>query len=526
MRISIGIALLVMAGACTTQETPEVVEAEDAIVVSAARMEGPPPSPSMVSSAGFAPNDTSRFDNGDPNPVKLVIDEPVSTFSADVDTASYSVVRQYLSRAQMPPSEAVRVEELINYFDYDYEGGTRDRPFRPTVWVTPTPWNEGSQLLHIGVKGYDEQPDTQPAVNVVLLVDVSGSMQDENKLPLLRRAMSLLVDQMGPDDTVAMVTYAGGTRVVLEPTPGDEKSKIKRALADLQAGGSTAGAAGLSLAYELAEENFDSDKVNRIVLATDGDFNVGITTDDRLEDFVARKRGEGIYLSVLGFGMYNLNDQMMQRIAQNGNGIAAYIDTLDEARKVLVREFRSSMFPIAEDLKFQVEFNPSQVSEYRLIGYQTRILDREDFNNDQVDAGDIGSGHTVTAIYEIVRAGMPGMIEPLRYEAAPAPVDRSGELAFLRIRYKAPGADESQLIERPITELDFVRDLDKAPEDARFAAAVAAFGEKLSRTGHADNFGYDEIAELALAARGEDPYGDRVGFVNLVRAAAQLDGDE
>ena len=468
--------------------------------------------------------DTSRFDNGDPNPVKRVTEDPVSTFSADVDTSSYSIVRRALNNGYLPASESVRVEELVNYFDYAYDPASEAKPFEPTVWVTPTPWNQNTQLVHIGVKGFDKQPEETPDANIVLLLDISGSMDAPDKLPLLKKAMGVLVDQLGPNDRISIVTYAGGTGVALEPTPGDERVKIMSALDNLSAGGSTAGAAGLSLAYELAEQNFEDDKVNRVILATDGDFNVGVTSDDRLEDFVARKRDTGVYLSVLGFGMGNLNDTMMQTIAQNGNGIAAYIDTLEEAQKVLGREFRSSMFPIAEDLKFQVEFNPAAVSEYRLIGYQTRILDREDFNNDAVDAGDIGSGHTVTALYEITPAGKPGMIDPLRYgDQDDVRPSAEAELAYLKIRYKRAGEDDSTLMTRPITRQDVIQDLGRAPRDARFAVAVAGFGEKLARSKHVEALSWDDIIGLGLGARGDDEFGDRVGFVNLVRKAKALD---
>ncbi|WOI54205.1 VWA domain-containing protein [Parvularcula sp. LCG005] len=525
-----GVATMVLV-ACTTDKTPpteiQAISREEAVgLPSPQRMSNAlAASPAMVTPPPEM-QDTSRFDNGDDNPVKLVSEEPVSTFSADVDTASYSVMRRQLNRGQLPASEAIRTEELINYFDYDYAQGTKEEPFKPSVWVTPTPWSDKTELMHMGVKGYDVQPTEEPDANIVLLLDVSGSMSADDKLPLLKKAMGVLVDQLDEDDRVSIVTYAGRTGVVLKPTPGSKKREIMAALDILGAAGSTAGAAGLSLAYSLAEENFDEDKVNRIILATDGDFNIGISSDESLEDLVVRQRDKGIYLSVLGFGMYNLNDQMMQRIAQNGNGVAAYIDTLDEARKVLGREFKSSVFPIAEDLKFQIEFNQAQVSEYRLIGYQTRILDREDFNNDQVDAGDIGSGHTVTALYEITRAGQTGMIDPLRYDDAAVKPDPSAELAFLKIRYKAPGEDESTLRTKAIQPSVVLDSLEAAPDDVRFAAAVAAMGEKLSGTGHADDYPWADLIDLALGARGNDPYGDRVGFVNLARAAAKLSGQE
>lgn len=483
---------------------------------SAQRMMSPPrPAEPMV--------DTSRFDNGEQNPVHRVAEEPVSTFSSDVDTASYAIARKYLREGRMPPSEAIRIEEFVNAFDYDYPlPDSPEAPFRPDIEIVPTPWDDRTEIVRIGIKGFDIEPEEEPDSNIVLLLDVSGSMNSEDKLPLLVKSMKLLVNQLDEDDTISIVVYAGAAGVVLEPTPGNEKTKIKRALDKLSAGGSTAGGEGLSLAYDLAEENFDPDGVNRIILATDGDFNVGVTGDDPLTDFVARKREEGIYLSVLGFGLGNLNDRMMQSIAQNGNGVAAYIDSLDEAKRVLVREFTSSMFPIAEDLKFQVEFNPAAVSQYRLIGYQTRLLREEDFDNDAVDAGDIGSGHTVTALYEIVRQGEEGWLPERRYDDLAQPdYDPSAELAFLKIRYKKPGEDESRLIERPITPEDRARAEDMT-DNTRLALVAAAFGEKLSRSSYAESLGYTDLVDMLAAITSPDPYGERAGLVSLLRWASEL----
>ncbi|GJL90649.1 MAG: hypothetical protein DHS20C04_03080 [Hyphococcus sp.] len=466
--------------------------------------------------------------------MKLTTEEPVSTFSSDVDTTAYSVMRRYISsNNQLPPSDSVRVEEYVNYFDYQYtEPKSADAPFAPTIWVTPSPWNAGTRLLHIGVKGYDLKPETTPDANIVLLLDVSGSMQAENKLPLVKKSVELLVDEMSKDDRIAIVVYAGAAGVVLEPTPGNRKTKIIAALNCLEAGGSTAGGEGLALAYKLAEENFAKDKVNRIILASDGDFNVGVVDADSLEDFVARKRKTGIYLTILGFGEGNYNDVIAQKLAQAGNGAAAYIDTLNEARKVLVREFRSTLFPIAKDLKFQVEFNPAVVAEYRLIGYETRLLNREDFNNDAIDAGDIGSGHTVTALYELALVGSTSLIDDLRYQPREVPTKVSDEWAFVRLRYKLPGEETSRLIEVPYTGVDPILEPNLAKrhapahKDADFAAAVAAFGQKLQRAGYTDRYSYDEIIALAQSAKSDDPYGDRAEFINLVRAAAKIDADQ
>ena len=343
-----------------------------------------------------------KFDEITFNPIKLVGEEPVSTFSIDVDTASYAFVRRQLNNGTLPQKDAVRVEELINYFNYNYPlPEDRSKPFKPTVALYPTPWNENTKLLHIGIKGYDIVPAEKPRSNLVFLLDVSGSMNSPDKLPLLRNSFSLLVDSLDPEDTVAIAVYAGAAGTILEPTKVKEKSKILAALNRLHAGGSTAGGAGIQLAYSLAEMNFDKEAVNRVILATDGDFNVGITNQNELKSFIERKRKSGIFLSVLGFGQGNYNDALMQALAQNGNGNAAYIDSLNEARKVLVDEAGGTLFTIAKDVKIQIEFNPARVHDYRLIGYETRMLKQEDFNNDKVDAGDVGSGHSVTAIYEI-----------------------------------------------------------------------------------------------------------------------------
>jgi len=475
------------------------------------------------------PVDRDRFEAVDPNPVTAVTNEPVSTFSIDVDTASYAVVRNFLEDGQLPPSDAVRIEEMINYFDYDYALPDAGEPFATHVQVTPNPWNENTQLLHVGIQGYEIIPDERPRANLVFLIDVSGSMNQPDKLPLAVQAMHMLVDELEPDDTVSIVVYAGAAGAVLEPTEARDARRIHQALDRLSAGGSTAGGAGLALAYDLAERNFDADAVNRVMLLTDGDFNVGVTTDERLEDFVARKRDSGIYLSVMGFGRGNYNDQMMQAIAQAGNGVAAYIDSRQEARRMLVEESSSSLFPIANDVKIQIEFNPAMVSEYRLIGYETRLLDQADFNNDQVDAGEVGSGHSVTAIYEIAAPGSEGLLlEPSRYGTpVEVPDAVSGEYAFLRLRYKPPGEDESILMERPVTAGDRVDTFDEADESVRFSTQVAGFAQMLRGDPYIQNAAYDyeAIAEAAEAASGEDEYGYRAEFVELVRRAGQLDED-
>ncbi|MEB8434032.1 VWA domain-containing protein [Cocleimonas sp. KMM 6892] len=484
-----------------------------------------------------SPVGNDKFEPIKTNSLKLTKYNPVSTFSIDVDTASYSFMRSSLNQGRLPQKDAVRVEELINYFPYDYEQ-PKDAtlPFKVSTTVTPTPWNENTKLLHIGIKGYDLPKQENPKSNLVFLLDTSGSMNQENKLPLLINSFKLLLSTLQDDDTVSIVAYAGSAGQVLEPTKVKEKAKIILALERLRAGGSTAGGQGIRLAYQLAEANYDKDAVNRVLLATDGDFNVGIRDKEELKGFVERKRKSGVYLSVLGFGKGNYNDALMQKLAQNGNGNAAYIDSLSEARKVLVEEASSTLFTIAKDVKIQMEFNPKTVAEYRLIGYETRALKREDFNNDKVDAGDIGSGHTVTAIYEITPVDSENKaIDPLRYgqdiateikatekktaEDKQETKVKQSEYGFLKIRYKLPDENTSKLIQTPIHIADAVENINSASIETKFATAVAAFGQLLRDGKYTKSFSYDDVIELAQNAKGKDPYGYRAEFITLVRLA-------
>lgn len=467
-----------------------------------------------------------RFPASATNPVRSTAAEPVSTFSIDVDTSSYGFVRKALNAGRLPPREAVRIEEMVNYFPYGYPlPENRSAPFKPTVTVLPAPWNPANKLVHIAIKGYDVARSERPRANLVLLIDTSGSMAPEDRLPLLKNAFRMLVDTLQPDDSVGIVTYAGATHVALEPTKVAEKHKIVDAIERLHAGGATAGAAGIQQAYRMAEAAFDKAAVNRVILATDGDFNVGIASVAELKGLVERKRASGVYLSILGVGRGNYNDALMQALAQNGNGVAAYIDTLNEARKVLVEEASSTLFPIARDVKIQVEFNPARVAEYRLIGYDTRLLRREDFANDKVDAGDIGSGHAVTALYEITPVGAPKLVEDLRYggTSAAQPVAprgaKAGEYAFLKIRYKLPQEDTSRLIELPVTAAMEASAVEQALADVRFSTAVAAFGQLLRGEPYLRSYGFDEVIALAGSARGDDPFGYRAEFLSLVRLA-------
>ena len=467
--------------------------------------------------ATVQPENRDQFAGEYVSPVKVALDEPVSTFSIDVDTASYSVMRRSLLNGHLPAADSVRTEEMINYFDYNYASPqTAEQPFAPQATLMPTPWNDDTLLLHIGIQGYEIPLDDRPAVNLVFLIDTSGSMNAPDKLPLLIQSFRLLLSTLNDQDTVAIVTYAGSAGMALEPTSANERNKILSALTNLSANGSTAGQAGLTQAYALAEDMMDDGETSRVILATDGDFNVGMSSTEAMQGFIEGKRESGVYLSILGFGQGNYNDALMQTLAQNGNGTAAYIDTLAEAQKVLVDQIGGALFTIAQDVKIQVEFNPSEVAEYRLIGYETRALAREDFNNDAVDAGDIGAGTQVTALYEITPVGSPAIsVDPLRYsEAQPLP-EGNGELAFLKLRYKLPGESTSNLITTPVQE-DDVLDLS---EDVIFSTAVASFGQLLRGDTRLGNWSYDDVLRLAQQGKGEDTFGYRAEFIRLVRLA-------
>ena len=477
----------------------------------------------MAAVAAPSSEGRDKFQHFELNPVKRVSADPVSTFSVDVDTASYSFVRRQLNENVLPQVDAVRAEEMINYFDYAWPAATSAKtPFKPTVVVSDSPWGKGRKLVHIGIKGYEIPSGNAPGANLVMLIDVSGSMDSPDKLPLAVQSMELLLSSLKPTDTVGIVVYAGAAGTVLEPTPVKDKQKILSALRDLRSGGSTAGAEGIERAYQLAEANFRKGGVNRILLATDGDFNVGIAGTNELKGFVERKREKGIFLSVLGFGQGNYRDELAQALAQNGNGVAAYIDTLGEAQKVLVQEAGASLFTIAKDVKLQVEFNPATVAEYRLVGYETRALKREDFNNDAVDAGDVGSGHTVTAIYEITPVGSETRtVDPSRYAKEPKQAVAAGaasEYGFLKIRYKLPDSDTSELIQQPIliASSDVPQNVMR---DVQFSTAVAGFGQLLRGTPFTNSLKYDDILKQAQAAKGDDPFGYRTEFVQLVRKA-------
>lgn len=469
--------------------------------------------------------DRENYQAPEQSPVRLVSEQPVSTFSIDVDTGSYSNSRRILGEGRLPPEDAVRVEEFINYFDYGYAPPrSLETPFAVYTELAPTPWNGKTKLLRIGLKGY-QPAGPLPASNLVFLVDVSGSMNEPDKLPLVKSSLKLLARQLAARDRISLVTYASGTQVVLEPTPGDQTAAIEQAIDRLQAGGGTAGAAGITLAYQQAEKAYIKGGNNRVLLATDGDFNVGITRFESLIDLIKDKRKTGIALTTLGYGGGNYNDHLMEQAADAGDGNHAYIDSLQEAQKVLVAQRASTLLTIARDVKIQVEFNPAQVSEYRLIGYENRALKREDFSNDAVDAGDIGAGHSVTALYEIALVGEGGeRNEPLRYGSAPASMltAKNAELAFVRLRYKQPDQDASRLIEQPVRRADAHQRFAEASAALRLSAAVAAFGQRLRGGTYLEGYGYEQIAELARGASAADAGGNLGDFLQLVGLAQGL----
>ncbi|WP_299759107.1 von Willebrand factor type A domain-containing protein [uncultured Pontibacter sp.] len=451
---------------------------------------------------------------------------PLSTFSIDVDRASYSNVRRFLNQGQKPPVDAVRIEEMVNYFKYDYPQPTAEVPFAVHTELSACPWNKENQLLHIGLQGKEIATDNLPASNLVFLLDVSGSMATPDKLPLLKSGLSLLVDQLRPQDKVAIVVYAGAAGLVLPSTPGDQKEKIWQALEKLEAGGSTAGGAGLNLAYQVAQEQFMKEGNNRIILATDGDFNVGISSDGELNRLIEKKREMGIYLTVLGLGTGNLKDSRMEQLADKGNGNYAYVDNILEAKKVFINEFGGTLFTIAKDVKLQLEFNPAKVKAYRLIGYENRTLQSEDFNDDKKDAGELGAGHTVTALYEIVPASAKGThtgsVDKLKYQQTQLnkQATATDEILTLKLRYKDPEGSKSKLISTTVS--DKASALKQTSNNFRFAAAVASFGMLLRDSEFKGNATYAQVLELAENAVGHDEEGYRAEFIRLVRSRALL----
>ena len=481
------------------------------------------PAAPLADSAAFGYQDVYReqYQKIESSPVQAVAQQPVSTFSIDVDTGAYANVRRFLNDGSLPPKDAVRLEELVNYFPYAYPKPEGDVPFSVATELATTPWNPETRLLRVAIKATELSAAELPPANLVFLVDVSGSMDRREGLPMVQSTLKLLVDQLRPQDRVALVTYAGNASVVLESTAGSDKARIRAAIDQLSAGGSTAGESGIQLAYQEAQKGLLKDGINRILLATDGDFNVGISDFETLKQLAADKRKTGVSLTTLGFGTDNYNEQLMEQLADAGDGNYAYIDNLREARKVLVDQLSSTLAVVAKDVKIQVEFNPAEVSEYRLLGYENRALKREDFSNDKVDAGEIGAGHTVTALYEVVPVGAKGWLEPLRYAQTKEQQGKAGEIAWLRLRYKAPEGGASKLVERPISKGE-ATPIAEASDDLRFAAAVAAFAQQLKDAKYTGSFGLADSAKLARGAKGEDPFGLRGEFVQLVELAQSL----
>jgi Ca-activated chloride channel family protein len=480
-----------------------------------------------VSGLHAYPQNTESYAGISENTFHRVSKDPLSTFSIDVDAASYSNVRRFINNGSLPPKDAVRIEEMINYFDYDYAQPTGTDPVNIETELAPAPWNTEHRLVKIGLKAKSIETDNLPASNLVFLIDVSGSMNAANKLPLLVSSLKLLTDQLRAKDKVAIVVYAGNSGLVLPATTGDAKATIKEALQKLQAGGSTAGGAGIQLAYKVAGENFINGGNNRIILATDGDFNVGPSSDGEMEKLIEQKRKSGIFLTVLGYGMGNYKDSKMELLANKGNGNYAYIDNINEARKVLVNEFGATLFTVAKDVKLQIEFNPAKVQAYRLIGYENRMLKDEDFNNDLKDAGEMGAGHTVTALYEIIPVGVKsnfaGLVDELKYQPVPKTkhIDQGNEMLTIKLRYKKPDENISKSMQKIV--IDNMKT--KTSENFRFAAAVAEYGMLLRESDFKQNSSYAQVIELASSALGIDKEGYRSEFLKLAKSTALMARD-
>jgi Ca-activated chloride channel family protein len=480
---------------------------------------------------GYIQHNTEGYSTIHENGFKDVFHNPLSTFSIDVDKASYSNVRRFLNMGQLPPVDAVRIEEMINYFNYDYPEPEGKHPFSVYTEISECPWNGSHQLLHVGLKGKSIDKEELPPSNLVFLIDVSGSMGAANKLPLLKQAFRMLVNELRPEDRVAIAVYAGAAGLVLESTPGSEKAKILAALDQLQSGGSTAGGAGLKLAYKVAQENFKEAGNNRIILATDGDFNVGSSSNAEMERLIEEKRKGGVFMTVLGFGMGNYKDDKMEIIADKGNGNYAYIDNIQEARKVFITEFGGTLFTIAKDVKLQIEFNPARVKGYRLVGYENRLLNDEDFNDDKKDAGEMGAGHTVTALYELIPAGSDEAlksIDPLKYQAygedkpktQKVEANPKAELMTVKLRYKQPDGNTSTKVEIPVKGK--VLDLEETSDNFRFSASIAEFGLLLRNSEYREDASMEHVIAMAKGARGEDEEGYRSEFMKLVKLADSL----
>lgn len=512
---------VVVTGAASKREYHKRRSEEKAmgVAMDMAYYQAPPPT------ENYPVFNTEEYDAIHENIFHGALKNPLSTFSIDVDAASYSNMRRFLNNGQLPPKDAVRIEEMVNYFSYDYPQPESTDPFSITTEISSAPWNQQHKLVHIGLQGRKIPTKNLPPTNLVFLLDVSGSMSAANKLPLLKSAFKLLVDELRPQDNVAIVVYAGAAGLVLPSTAGSDKETILNALNNLQAGGSTAGGAGIQLAYKVAKENFKDGGNNRVILATDGDFNIGASSNAEMERLIEEKREDGIFLTVLGFGMGNYKDSKMETIADKGNGNYAYIDNILEAKKVFVNEFGGTLFTIAKDVKIQVEFNPAKVKAYRLIGYENRALKNEDFNNDKKDAGELGAGHTVTALYEIIPVGVDSQFDPiddLKYQESRISPEamKSKELMTVKLRYKQPDGDKSKLLTHALVDKDI--DLESTSDNFRWSAAVAGFGMLLRDSEFKCDLTYEDVLKLAEGAKGKDPEGYRIEFINLVKSGLLL----
>jgi len=520
-----------MIAACQSVESQHrevAIEAHDrAMAANMKRMVAPRPvlaiaaMPAPAMERQRLQQNTEKYQKNDVNPVHRVADQAVSTFSIDVDTGSYSNTRRFLNDGRLPPVDAVRAEEMINYFDYQYPQPNSIHPFSVTTEIVDSPWKENAKLIKIGIQAKDLATKQLAPANLVFLVDVSGSMDAPDKLPLVKQTLRLLTEQLRPQDKVTIITYASGEKLVLEPTSGDQKDKILRVIDALQASGATAGEQAIQLAYQQAEKAMLKNGINRILLATDGDFNVGITDFSTLKGMVAEKRKSGISLTTLGFGTGNYNEQLMEQLADAGDGNYSYIDNKNEAKKVVQRQLSSTLATVAQDVKIQVEFNPATVKEYRLVGYENRMLKQEDFNNDKVDAGDIGAGHNVTAIYEIIPVGQQGWLNDSRYQTpTKTSAGNTSEYAFVNVRYKLPNQDKSILLNQPVPVGR--KSLSQASSDTRFAIAVASYAQQLKGGEYNGAMGWDQIIQLAQQSAKPDPYLMREEFVELAKIAKNL----
>lgn len=465
--------------------------------------------------------DNEKYQTNEVNPVKSVAQEPVSTFSIDVDTGSYSNIRRILfNEGRLPPVDAVRIEELINYFSYQYPQVKSQHPFTVSTETVDSPWQPNAKLIRFGIKANDVEYENLPAANLVFLVDVSGSMNEPNKLPLVKKTLRILTEQLRPQDKVTIVSYSSGEKLVLPPTAGDEKNKILKAINQLSAAGATSGERAIQMAYSEAQKSFMKEGINRILIATDGDFNVGITNFETLKGLIAEKRKSGISLTTLGFGTGNYNEKLMEQLVDAGDGNYSYIDNEKEAKKVVQRQLSSTLATVAQDVKIQMEFNPATVKEYRLVGYENRMLKNEDFNNDQIDAGDIGAGHTVTALYEVIPVGQKGWLNDSRYQKTLAVDSKSNEYGFLNLRYKRPNQSESILLTQAISNRSAA--LNEATKDTQFAVVVAAYGQQLKGGQYNGKMDWDSIIKLGQTLKQPDEFGLKAEFMDLLKTAKSL----